>query len=69
MAIKTSSPKPIGKVSGGALGSAVATLLIWALQTYLGVSFPPEVAAAFTGVVSFGISYVIPIKEEEIEIE
>jgi len=67
--IKVSSPKPISKVSGGALGSAVSTLLIWVLQTYLGVSFPPEVAAAFTGLVSFAVGYVIPIKEEEIEIE
>jgi len=67
--IKVSSPKPISKVSGGALGSAVSTVLLWLLHTYLHISPPPEVAAAFTGLVSFGISYVIPIKEEEIEIE
>lgn len=62
---KNGSLKPVRKVAAGAVGGAVATILIWVLQESLGRSIPGDVAAAITTVVVFLVSYITPAGKEE----
>ena len=41
------------KVGAGALGGALAGVLTWVLDAFVGVEVPPEVAAAFATILSF----------------
>jgi hypothetical protein len=47
------------KVGGGSAGALVATIVLWVLNTYLGVTPPPEVATAIGGVMAFAGSYLV----------
>jgi hypothetical protein len=44
-------PSKIAVGTAGAVGGAIATILIWILSDVLGIRFPPEVASAITTVV------------------
>lgn len=60
---------PKAKVVAGALGGAVSVILVWILKAYANVELPPDVAAAFTLVVSTIVAYLIPEAAEEVELE
>lgn len=60
---------PKAKVVAGALGGAISVILIWVLKAYGNVELPPDVAAAFTLVVSTVVAYLIPEAVEEVELE
>lgn len=49
--------RPVAKVTAAALAGAVSVILIWILGL-LGVDVPPEVASAFTTVLSFAAGYL-----------
>lgn len=50
---------PTRKVASGALGGAVATILLWVIDT-VGVTVPQAVAGAITTVVAIAIAYLVP---------
>ncbi len=54
----TSDAIPTRKVTAGAIGGAASVILIWVLGV-AGLDTPPEVAAAFTTMISFGLGYVV----------
>lgn len=47
------------KVKAGGLGGAVSVVLVWVLNTLVGLDIPPEVASAFTVIVSTGLGYFV----------
>lgn len=53
---------PTRKVGAGAIGGAIAVVLIYAFQELTRVTLPAEVAGAVTLIVSFMTSYLV--KEE-----
>jgi hypothetical protein len=55
----SSSLIPQRKVSSGALGGAVATVILWAVGL-TGVSIPSAVAAAIATVVVTAVAYLVP---------
>lgn len=54
-----SSLAPSRKVASGALGGAVATIILWIIDT-AGVNMPQAVAGAITAVVAIVIAYWVP---------
>ena len=63
------SKAPIRKVTAGALGGAIVTLLIYILKKVAPVVFNDlnhETAAALTTVVTFAISYYTPHAQGEL---
>ena len=50
---------PSRKVASGALGGAVATIVLWVIDT-AGVDVPQAVAGAITTVVAIAIAYLVP---------
>lgn len=54
-----SSLAPSRKVASGALGGAVATIILWIIDT-AGVNVPQAVAGAITAVVAIVIAYWVP---------
>ncbi len=42
------------------ISGTVATLIIWALNTYGGVQVPGEIAALLTAIISFAAGYMMP---------
>ena len=53
-AAKSDNPTP--KVAAGGAAGAVTVVIVY-VASLLGVEFPPEVASAFTVLISFGASY------------
>jgi len=51
---------PTRKVGSSAIGGALATIVIWAINTYSGVEMPPEIAAAITTIIVALIAYLVP---------
>ena len=49
--------KPVPKVTAAAAGGGLAVILVW-VAGLLGVDVPPEVAAAFTTVLSFAGGWI-----------
>lgn len=47
------------KVQAGGLGGAVTVVLVWGLNTLAGVDVPPEVASAFTVIISTSLAWWI----------
>lgn len=47
------------KVAGGAVGSMVAVIALWAAGEYLHITPPPAVDAAFTGLLQFVTGYIV----------
>jgi putative flippase GtrA len=50
---------PTRKVASGALGGAVATIILWIIDT-AGVDVPQAAAGAITTVVAIAIAYFVP---------
>ena len=50
---------PTRKVASGALGGAVATLVLWIIDV-TGVELPQAVAAAIATIVVFAVAYLVP---------
>jgi putative flippase GtrA len=50
---------PTRKVASGALGGAVATIILWIIDV-AGVDVPQAVAGAITTVVAIAIAYLVP---------
>jgi uncharacterized membrane protein len=49
---------PNAKVIAGALGGAVATIVLWLVSFYGGVDLPAEVAAAVTTIIVAIVAYL-----------
>lgn len=64
---------PVRKVTAGALSSAIVTLVIWMLNTYVSPfdrrPIPAEIAGTLTTIVSFMISYAVPPGRDETVVE
>ena len=56
--INQSSLVPTTKVTAGGVAGAITVLVVWILGMF-NVAVPPEVASAFTVIVSFAISYFV----------
>lgn len=52
-------PRPVPKVAAAGIGGAIAAVLVW-IAHVSGLDMPPEVAAAFATIVSFGAGYLQP---------
>jgi len=50
---------PDRKVSAGALAGALSVIIVWLISYFANVEIPPEVASAFTVVLTFGTAYVV----------
>ena len=50
---------PTPKVATGALAGALSVIIIWILGQFH-INVPPEIASAFTTVISAGASYFAP---------
>lgn len=48
------------KVTAGALGAAVATIVTWAAEAGLGIDIPVSVETAAALVVAFVVGYLVP---------
>lgn len=48
------------KVTGGALGAAVATIAVWGVETGAGIDVPVTVETAFALIVAFVLGYLVP---------
>jgi hypothetical protein len=66
--MKTSAPTR--KTQAAALGGAIATVVIWALNAFVlrepGQRITGEVAAAVTTLVTFVVSYFVPPGESDV---
>lgn len=51
---------PTRKVGSSAIGGALATIVIWAVNAYSGVEMPPEIAASITTIIMALIAYFVP---------
>lgn len=54
------SLKPIPKVSGGALGGAIATIIVWLVDELTALDVPTLVSAAVGVIATAGVAYLIP---------
>lgn len=51
---------PSRKVGSGALAGAVAGLIVWSLDVFVGVKIPAEQAVALSTILTFIVSYLMP---------
>jgi hypothetical protein len=56
--------KPKRKVSAGVVGAGLTALLFWLLEQKYGSRPPPGVEAMCTGLIAFGVSWLVPDKYE-----
>jgi putative flippase GtrA len=54
----SAAPRP--KVAAAGIAGAATTILIWILNSLLGVEVPPEVAAALATILAFLAGYFTP---------
>jgi CDP-diglyceride synthetase len=69
--LRMKSATPTRKTTAGALGGAIATVLVWAVNTFVltdpGQKITGEVAAAIVTIVTFAVSYfVAPGSKDEV---
>lgn len=57
----TSSNVPVRKVAVGGAAGAFTIIIVW-VAGLLGLDVPPEVASAFTVLITFAVSYFTPAK-------
>lgn len=57
---RMTTPIPARKVMAGSLGAAVATILIYGIETYIDVALPETVTAAVNVIVVFLFGYFVP---------
>jgi hypothetical protein len=50
---------PVPKVAASGIAGAIATIAVWGLQQLLGITLPPDVVAAMTTLVMFGVGYMV----------
>lgn len=54
-------PSVNGKVGAGAFAGALSVILVWLITLFAGKdAVPPEIAAAFTTVLTFAVSWFVP---------
>jgi H+/Cl- antiporter ClcA len=54
-------PSVNGKVGAGAFAGALSVILVWGFSLFAGKdAVPPEIAAAFTTVLTFAVSWFVP---------
>jgi hypothetical protein len=54
-------PSVNGKVGAGAVAGALSVILVWVITLVVGKdAVPPEIAAAFTTVLTFAVSWFVP---------
>ena len=61
--VKQSSASPTRKVIAGGVASAVSTIVVYLVDTYVhpsGTPLPHEVTAALIPIVTFIVSYLVP---------
>lgn len=58
------STRPTRKVAVGGAAGALATIICWASSAFGGVEIPAEIAVAITALVTFGLQYAVPDKEQ-----
>ena len=64
--VRMEPPHPARKVVGSTLAGALATVLIYALNTFvLEAPLPGEVAAAVTTILVFAVGYFLPPSERD----
>lgn len=56
---KSSSITISRKVAAGGLAGSLTIILVWVLNTAIGVDVPPEVASAFTTILTFGTGFIV----------
>lgn len=54
------SPAPTRKVASGGIAAAITVVIVWVLGAFFDVDVPPEVASAFTAIIAFATSYLVP---------
>ncbi len=57
----------LDKVQNAAIASALAAILLWALEQYAGVVMPPLVQGAIVTLLTFAAGYMTSLKAHEIE--
>lgn len=62
---RQSSHRPTNKVIAGSVGAAIATIIIYIVERWLGEPLPVEVTTAATTVVTFGLGYLMPPSEAD----
>jgi hypothetical protein len=55
---------PTRKVAIGGAAGAVATIVVWASKAFGDVEVPAEIAVALTALITFGLQYMVPDKEQ-----
>lgn len=63
---KAASAAPLAKVTGALLSGALVAVLLWVLKTYAAIDPPEEVQQAVIIIVSFVVSYFIPLGDGEV---
>jgi uncharacterized membrane-anchored protein len=58
--MKQDNSAPTTKVIAGGVAGALATIAVWALQTFGKVAVPPEIAVALSTILSFAVGYMTP---------
>lgn len=48
------------KVGAGGLAGALSVIVVWSVGEFGKVEVPPEIASAFTVVMSFAVSFLVP---------
>lgn len=54
------SAKPIRKINAVAISGFTITVVTWLVTEYANIELTPDVAAAITTLVTFGIGYLVP---------
>ena len=57
---RMATPVPARKVIAASLGSAIATIVLWLVESFGGLVVPPPVQAAVIVVVTFTLGYFVP---------
>ncbi len=63
--MKQPNAMPTNKVAAGAFAGAIASVLAWALSEFGGHTLPPGIEGAFTVIVTFVVSYMVPNADHE----
>lgn len=63
---QTAINAPIAKVANPIYVGAIASIAVWALQTYAHTQIPPEVAIAMVTVLAGIVGYATPLRPSEV---
>jgi|GEM_PF-6301456 len=66
MKIRLKSNAPLSKVTAGALSGAIVVILVFICEVFLHTPVSDTVSSALTVVVSFVVSYFVPMTTEEL---